>query len=99
VLSGLGVTLDQFQTAVEQGAAGRLAHVGATAELNVVSDQVVQIVKVMNGLVRVRFGSQPETLAAWASASSVVATPRPSEDATTPPSPTPPAGGEIKPAA
>lgn len=98
VLSGLKVALDQFQTAVEQGVAGRLAHVGATAELNAVSDQVVQIVKVMNGLIRIRFGSQPETMAAWESASSVVWPSSPA-DQNAPPSPTPPAGGEIRPAA
>ena len=97
VLNGLELTLEQFQTAVEQGAAGRLAHVGATAELEVVSEQVVQIVKVMNGLIRIRFGNQPETMAAWESASSVVWPSRAAEE-NTPPSP-PPAGGEVRPAA
>src|SRR5215218_1415771 len=76
VLTGLKTSLDQFETAVEQGVAGRLAHVGASAELVVVSEQVVQVVKVMNGLIRLRFGNQPEILAAWESASNVLATPR-----------------------
>jgi hypothetical protein len=98
VLNGLKVSLEQFQSAVEQGAAGRLAQVGATAELSVVSEQVVQIVKVMKGLIRIRFASQPEILAAWDSASNVIG-PFRSTDAGTPPSPTPPAGGEIRPAA
>ena len=98
VLTGLKLSLEQFQTAVDQGAAGRLAHVGATAELDVVSEQVVQIVKVMNGLVRIRFGTQPETLAAWESASNVV-WPSRTPDENAPPSPSPAAGGEIKPAA
>ena len=98
VLNDCKVVLDQFETAVEQGAAGRLTHVGATAELAVVSEQVVQVVKVMNGLIRIRFGNQPETLAAWESASNVIAPGRPAEE-NTPPSPTPPAGGEIRPAA
>jgi hypothetical protein len=97
VLSGLKVALDQFETAVEQGAAGRLAHVGASAELVTVAEEVVQVVKVMNGLVRLRFANQPELLAAWESASNVVATPRPeskpgSEEK-------PPEGGEVRPAA
>ena len=98
VLSGLKVALDEFQTAVEQGAAGRLARVGATAELNAVSDQVVQTVKMMKGMVRIRFGNQPEILAAWDSASNVIG-PFRSTDSGTPPSPTPPAGSEIEPAA
>jgi hypothetical protein len=97
VLSGLKMALHQFETAVEQGAAGRLAHVGATAELDTVADEVVQVVKVMNGLIRLRFANQPEVLAAWESASNVFATPRPE---TKPISGSqPPAGGEIKPAA
>jgi hypothetical protein len=97
VLTALEVALEQFETATEQGAGGRLAHVGATAELEVVSEQVVQVVKVMKGLVRIRFGNQPEVLAAWESASNVVATPK-AEDKEGPVE-TPPSGGEGKPAA
>ena len=71
VLSDLKVNLDQFQVAVEQDAAGRLVHVGASAELITVSEELVQVVKVMNGLVHIRFANQPEVLAAWESASNV----------------------------
>ena len=97
VLTGLKVSLDQFETAVEQGAAGRQSRVGATAELVTVAEEVVQVVKVMNGMVRITFANQTELLAAWESASNVVATPK-SEDpepGTTPP----PTGGEVRPAA
>jgi hypothetical protein len=90
VLSGLQVALEQFETAAEQGAAGRLMHVGATAELSTVGDEVVQIVNVMTGLIHVRFVSQPEILVEWESASSVVAAPR-TEDK--------PDTGEVRPAA
>jgi hypothetical protein len=114
VLAGLKATLDQFQGAVEQGAAGRLAHVQASAELILIATDITQVVQVMNGMVRIRQASQPDVLAAWASASSVVATPRPEKLETggtaTPggtPAPggtvgsggTPPSGGEIRPAA
>jgi hypothetical protein len=113
VLSNLKVVLDQFENEVEQGAAGRLAHVGATAELVTVGEEVVQMVKVMNALVRIRFANQPELLAAWESASNVVATPRPDvtpvSGGTTPPTGTPPStstsssgippASDIKPAA
>jgi hypothetical protein len=101
VLTGLEVALDQFETAVEQGAAGRLTHVGATSQLDTVAEEVVQIVKVMSGLIRVRFASQPEFLVEWDSASNVVAAPKPEDKpatGTTPPSGgTPP--GEVRPAA
>jgi hypothetical protein len=96
VLTSFQVALDQLETAVEQGAAGRLAHVGATAELDTVAEEVVQIVKLMTALIRIRFAGQPEVLAAWESASNVVAAPRPDTTAT------PPFGGtagEVKPAA
>jgi hypothetical protein len=76
VLSDLKVTLDQFEAAVEQGSAGRLAHVGASAELVTIAEEVVQVVKVMKGLVRIRFANQEEELAAWESASNVVAVPK-----------------------
>ena len=98
VLSGLEVALDQFDGAVEQGAAGRLSHIGARAELERMAEEVVQIVKVMTGLIRVRFASQPELLVEWESASNVVAAPRP-EEVTPPSGTTPPPGGEVRPAA
>ena len=90
VLSGLQVALDQFETAVEQSSAGRLTHVGATAELDTIADEVVQIVRVMTGLIHVRFASQPELVVEWESASNVVAAPRPEEKPDT---------GDVRPAA
>jgi hypothetical protein len=103
VLTGLEVALDQFETAVEQGAAGRLMHVGATAELNTVAEEVGLVVKVMSGLIRVRFAGHPELLAEWESASNVVAAPKPGEKpeagGTLPSGRTPPTAGEVRPAA
>jgi hypothetical protein len=98
VLDGLVQALDQFDAAVQNGGVGRQAHVGASAELDAVADEVVQIVNVMDGLNRYRFASDAELLAAWESASSVLATPR---SATPKPAPeaTPPTGGEVRPAA
>jgi hypothetical protein len=101
VLGALTKALDEFDAAAEQGAQGRLAHVGASADLDAVADEVVQIVHVMDGLNRYRFEKQPELLAAWESASNVVATPRPDVKPAPAPTPegTPPAGGEVRPAA
>jgi hypothetical protein len=47
-------------------------------------------VKVMTGLIRVRFASQPELLVEWESASNVVAVPKPEQK---------PGSGEVRPAA
>jgi hypothetical protein len=89
VLVNLAQTLDQFDAAVESGVAGRQTHVGASAELQAVADEIFQIVQVMDGLNRYRFMNDPELLAAWDSASSVLAAPK----TTTKPD------GEIQPAA
>lgn len=97
VLVNLSQTLDQFDTAVESGVTGRQTHVAASAELQAVADEIFQIVQVMDGLNRYRFMKDPELLAAWDSASSVLAAPK-----TTPkpgPDTTPATGGEIRPAA
>jgi hypothetical protein len=96
VLDDLEHTLDKFETAIEQGDAGRRGHMGATAELMRVADDVVAAVAVLNGLNRIRFAGDGEALAGWEGASSVLASPRRGEK----PAPgTPPASGEVKPAA
>jgi hypothetical protein len=105
VLSGLRVRLDEFEAAVQKGDAGRLTHVAATAELDAVSDEVGQVAKVMNGLVRVRSVNQEELLAAWESATSLGfhrTETKPDSDAVPPAGTTPPSGtpaGDVKPAA
>ena len=75
VVDALGQALDQFDAAVKQGTEGRRAHVGASTDLDSVANEIVQIVRVMDGLNRVRFAGNDELLPAWISASSVVATP------------------------
>jgi hypothetical protein len=77
VLQGLTQSLDEFDTVVEQGTQGRAAHVGASTELDTVANEVVQVVNVMDGLNRFRFGKDGELLAAWENVSNVLATPRP----------------------
>jgi hypothetical protein len=75
-----------------------VAHVGGSFELDAVADEVVQVVKVMNGLNRFRFARDGELLRSWEAASDIVATPQPAEDAPAPGG-TPPPGGEVRPAA
>ncbi len=92
VLDSLTASLQEFDAVTEQGAAGRRVHIGASAELDVVADEVVQIVKVIDGLNRFRFAHDPELLADWKSASNVTDSPRQPEK-------TPPSGDQAKPAA
>ncbi len=52
------------------------AHVGARAELDAIADEVVQVVRLMDGLNRFRFANEPESLATWGSASNTFGPPR-----------------------
>ncbi len=97
VLQSLSQSLDQFDQAVERGTNARRAHVGASAELDALAEELVQIVRLMDGSNRYRFADDPNALAEWESASNVVGPPRAAGKDTSPD--TPPQGGEIKPAA
>ncbi len=99
-LDSLVSALDEFDRAIQRGTDGRREHVGASAELESVGDEVVQIVRVMDGLNRFRFANDAEALAAWESASNTLGPMRSSSIKPAPePSPPPASGGEIKPAA
>jgi hypothetical protein len=97
VLQDLIQLLDEFDLVVEQGTQGRAGHVGASSELDNVSSEVVQIVDVMDGLNRVRFRKDGERLGAWASVSSVFATPQPAPGK--PENGETSTGGDVRPAA
>ena len=73
LLDDLGRLLDEFDAVVERGQEARRVHVGASAQLRVVADEVVRLVKALGGLNRYRFEKDPDLLAQWESASSVVA--------------------------
>jgi hypothetical protein len=97
VLVSLAESLVQFDQALARGAEGRRIHIAATVELQVVSGEAVQIVRVLDGYNRVRFAGDPELLAAWESASNMVG---PSRSAQKPDEPEAPASeGAVKPAA
>lgn len=98
MLQSLAQSLDEFDQAVERGIEGRRAHVGASAGLDVVADEVILIVKAMDGLNRFRFANQPELLASWESASNVVAMSR-SKSVIPASENAPPAAGDVRPAA
>jgi hypothetical protein len=73
VLDDLVAMVDRFEQAVLQGVEARRQHVGATADLDMIADKIVQVVQIMGGIQRWRFARDPERLAAWESASSVLA--------------------------
>jgi hypothetical protein len=95
VLESLTQVLDQFDAAMERGAQGRRAHVGASAELRDVAEDLVQIVHSMDGVNRLRFANGADLLAEWESASNILATPR-SASAKPGSQEPPPSGGEVR---
>jgi hypothetical protein len=97
LLEGLVKNMDQFDKAVEQGAIARRAHVGASAELDVIGDEIVHLVKVMDALNRFRFAGAAEVLAEWESARNVFGPVTPAAEK--PEVPPPPSTGEERPAA
>jgi hypothetical protein len=102
VLQSLGQSLDEFDAAVERGAEGRRIHIGAAADLEAVSGDIVRSVRILKGLNGFRFAAEPDLLAAWTAASNVIGPPKtggPADGRTDTPPETPSQAGQIKPAA
>ena len=70
-LASLTSALADFTRASDVVYAGRLAHVGARADLKAVTNECVALVGVLDGLVQMQFADAPDTLAEWQSARSV----------------------------
>jgi hypothetical protein len=89
-LDELGAALDQFEQALNEKHNGRAAHVGARAELQAVTSQIMLDVRQLDALNRFFFRNDAESLEAWKSARNV-AWPIPEKEE--------PAAGNEKPAA
>jgi hypothetical protein len=72
LLEALTKALGEFEASLEVSRASRMAHVGARADLQAVAGEIVEQVRVLDGLVRYDFGSNPEVMGAWGSARNVV---------------------------
>jgi hypothetical protein len=92
LLEDLAAAVEEFDGSLAQSNEGRRGHVGAVAELQAVSDEVMRLVEMLDGLNRYRLAGSAELLAAWESARNVVAEARAAEV------PEPPAG-DVRPAA
>lgn len=80
LLDDLTATLAQFEQTLEATRAARSEHVGASADLKAVLSEISQQVRVLDGLVRYRFGENEEVMGAWASAHNVVTPSRPQKN-------------------
>lgn len=63
--------LDEFETALNEKHAGQSAHVGAHAELESVTAEIMHLVRQLEALNRFRFRNDAESLGAWRSARNV----------------------------
>lgn len=101
LLEELSAAIDQFDASVAETSSGTLDHVAARAELEELSDEVMRLVGMLDGINRYRFERDPQLLVAWKTAKHVVSGPQ--VEPVVAPTPTPegvqPASGEVKPAA
>ena len=98
LLDDLVKSMGQFDRAVEQGSDARRIHVSASAELDAIGDETVQLVNVMDALNRSRFAGAVAILAEWESVSNVFGPVRSAEKPVTLEE-RPPLGGESSTAA
>jgi hypothetical protein len=77
VVQDMSESLAEFDEATARVTRGRMAHVGARAELRVIGQEILVTVKVLNGSNRLRFANQSDALAAWNSARRVERADRP----------------------
>jgi hypothetical protein len=105
LLEDLVKNMGKFDQALEQGTEARRGHVGASAELDLIGEEILNLVRVMDGLNRSRFAEQGEVLAEWDSASNVFGPVHTNGEEAGPAGPVPsqevppPSGGEAHPAA
>ena len=101
LLEDLGRMVAEFETASEAARTARLDHIGARADLEEATAELVEQVKVLDGLNRWRFGKEPELLVEWNAAKHV---PGAGQSRVSPPPAgeggvTPPTSGGVAPAA
>jgi len=93
--------LTGFEQTLESTRAGRRDHTGASADLGRITTEIGEQVRLLDGLVRYRFGDNAELMGAWNSARNEVGPSRShiQPDAGTPETPTEVQPNAVKPAA
>ncbi len=72
LLGDLAGALGEFEQTIEATRAAQRQHIGASADLAAVAAEIAEQVRVLDGLVRYRFGDNAELMGAWASARNVL---------------------------
>ena len=65
LLEQLDRMLTEFEAASEAARTARLEHIGARGDLEEVSAELMESVRVLDGHNRLRFGKEPELLVEW----------------------------------
>jgi hypothetical protein len=97
LLEVLTQAVSEFEATLEASRTGRRDHVGASGDLKAVAREIVEQVRVLDGLVRFRFGNNPELITAWNSARNVADPSRAGSEVN--PCEAPSSPGDIAPAA
>ena len=71
VLDELATALGQYEDTLQATSAGRREHVGAGADLKTVASDISQQLRLLDKVVRYRFGDNAELMGAWESARDV----------------------------
>lgn len=100
LLEELERMVSQFETASEEARAGRQDHIQARLALEEIVRDLMEQVRVLDGINRWRFGRDPELLGAWQAARDLLpASPRSDRPPATDKEVTPPGPGGVTPAA
>ena len=77
VLDELATALGQYEDTLQATSAGRREHVGARVDLQAVAAEISKQVRLLDKVVRYRFGANAELMGAWESARNVAEPARP----------------------
>ena len=65
LLDDLKARVTEFEAALQTVLTARRDHIGARADLEVITAELLKVVKVLDGITRYRFGMNPEKMAEW----------------------------------
>jgi len=72
VLDALTGVVGEYDKTLETSREGRRGHAGASADLEIVAAEIKEQIRVLDGLVRFRFGDDGQLMGAWRSARNVL---------------------------
>jgi hypothetical protein len=105
LLDDLAQAVKAYEGSITASNSSREDHISARAELQRTSEELLQLVRMLDGINRYRFRNDPHLLVAWQAARHVVSGPQTKEEQAveenpgTPPGPVQSGPGEVKPAA